>query len=76
MDKEVEWKALDSKVIAVASITKLPNGGGEWAAYIGAIAGRNYSEEWREVLDNGTKLAYDLAAVLFPDFARKYRWRE
>lgn len=76
--KIADWKALDSKVIVVASVTMFPKGSkiaGEWAAYIGAVAGERHSEEWQGVLEHGSKLPYKVAALLFPEFDKKYRWR-
>ncbi len=47
---------------------------GDWAAYIGAIEGHNFDEEWQQIRDNGTKLPKDVAELLFPDF-KHLKWR-
>jgi len=70
-----DWRALDKRVLVVACVTKFPDGGGDWAAYIGAVAGTRHSDEWEEVRAYGSKLYEGFAALLFPEFAKKYRWR-
>ena len=69
--QKVERKALDSKVIAVAS----EGYNNDWTAYIGAVEGKNHEDEWEGVLHNGTKLPQAIAEILFPEFATKYKWR-
>jgi hypothetical protein len=69
--EKVEWRALDRRVLAVA-VEGLAN---DWAAYIGAVPGRNHSREWRKVAETGTKLPRAVAEVLFPDF-KDLRWRD
>ena len=71
-EKETRCRVLDSKVIAVASATKAV---GDWSAYIGAVPGRNHQEEWEKVAEEGSKLPYEVARVLFPSFDRAYTWR-
>lgn len=73
MSEEVEWKVLDSRVlvVAVANVEV-----GDWTAYIGAVEGKKHSVEYLEVKGNGSKLHRKVAALLFPGFDRKYRWRE
>lgn len=64
------WKALDSRVIVVA----VEGYAGDWAAYIGAVAGKDHEEEWKEVEKQGSKLRRELAEFLFPEFKDlKYR---
>ena len=67
------YKVLDSKVIAIAVVTK---GIDEWTAYIGAVDGINHDLEWQHVADYGSKLYKELAKFLFPEFAEKYRWSD
>jgi len=67
----VEWKALDPHVLVVA----IEGSVGDWAAYIGAVRGKNHEEEWRKVAEYGTKLPKSVAEILFPNF-RSLRWRE
>ena len=69
-EKQVRWRALDSKVIVVA-IEDEVNG---WACYIGAVPGNNHEREWHLVAERGTKLPQKVAELLFPDF-EKLRWR-
>jgi len=69
--KRVTWKALDSRVIVVA----VEGYAGDWAAYIGAVEGRDHEEEWKEVERNGTKLSRELAEFLFPEF-KDLQYRE
>lgn len=71
-EKMIKWIALDSRVIAVAVEGEV----GDWAAYIGAVAGKNHEEEWKLVAERGTKLPRKVAEVLFPDFAEKFVWRD
>lgn len=69
--KEVEVKALDARVLAVAVEGEV----GDWAAYIGAVKGWNHNKEWQEVRDNGSKMSEEAASLIFPEFAKKFRWR-
>ena len=69
--KTFSWKALDSKVLVVASAT---HGINEWTAYIGAVPGKNHDQEWNEVATHGSTLSYEIAKFLFPDFNKKYYW--
>ena len=68
--RKTRWMALDSRVIAVA----VEGGIGDWAAYIGAVEGKNHNEEWEEVARRGTKLPREVAERLFPDF-KHLIWR-
>jgi len=65
------WKALDQRVIVVA----IEGHANDWAAYIGAVAGKNHQEEWKEVLAQGSKLSRELAEFLFPEF-KDLQYRE
>ena len=71
-DRRREYKVLDVHVIAVASEGWV----GDWAAYIGAVEGKNHEKEWQAVLSDGTKLDKDFAEVLFPEFATSLEYRE
>lgn len=70
-EREIDWKALDRRVIVVAE----EGYAGDWVAYIGAVEGENHEAEWRDVLKHGSKLRFDVATVLFPSFATKFSWR-
>ena len=72
MSQEIRWIALDQKVIAVAMKGEID----DWAAYIGAVPGKDHTQEWQEIARRGTKLPRKVAEILFPEFAEKYRWRE
>lgn len=63
---------LDSKVLAVAVIGEF----GDWAAYIGAVAGKNHDIEMVEVARSGSKLPLNVAKLLFPNHAKNYKWRD
>lgn len=70
---EREYKVLDIHVLVVAA-----QGGAryDWACYAGAVKGENHDEEWQDVLDHGSKLHRKLAEFLFPEFAKKFEYRE
>lgn len=63
--------ALDRQVLVVAVEGEVK----DWAAYIGAVEGNKHSEEVQKVYERGTKLPEQVARILFPDFAKKFRWR-
>ncbi len=71
VEQKIECRALDGHVIAVAKLGAI----GDWAAYIGAVAGKNFDAEAEEVAYKGTKLPRKLAEVIFPDW-RVYAWRD
>jgi len=71
-DKERDFTALGQRVLAVASASKKV---GDWAAYIDAVSGEDHRKEWEQVLAYGTKLPYEVAKVLFPDYDARYTWR-
>ena len=66
------YKALDVKVLAVATVDEME----DWAAYIGAVAGKNHDKEAPEVARSGSKLPRELAELIFPNQALNYMWRE
>lgn len=70
-EKQVEWYPIDSRVIVVAVEGAVK----DWAAYIGAVPGKNHREEWCDVRDFGTKLRQEVAELLFPHF-KALRWRD
>jgi len=72
MSKVIAIRVLDSKVIAVA----VEGAVGDWAAYIGAVAGKNHETEVQEVAEKGSKLHRDLAKFLFKEEVGKLRWRD
>lgn len=65
-------KALAMKVLCVAIQGGL---GSDWAAYIDAVPGESHKREWPQVARNGSKLPYEIAKILFPDFDELYKWR-
>jgi len=65
------YLALDRKVLTVAIEGEVE----DWAAYIGAVPGNSHQHESEEVARHGTKLPFDVAKALFPDFHRRFRWR-
>lgn len=69
----VDYRALDSRVLAVAVAHEPLN---DWAAYIGAVPGRIHEVEYVSVKEHGSKLSHDWARMLFPEFNRKYVWRD
>ncbi len=70
--REIRYKALDVKVLAVAIQGGL---GTDWAAYIGSVPGENHEKEWQKVADDGSKMSYGFAKKLFPNFDSRYKWR-
>ncbi|MHC4714959.1 MAG: hypothetical protein ACYTAN_17085 [Planctomycetota bacterium] len=58
-----------SQKILVVAVQKYT----EWVAYIGTI--KTSSDEWPNIVVNGTKLNKKIAEAIFPDFAKKYKWR-
>jgi len=70
MEGDTEYRALDQRVLAVAVEGAI----GDWAAYIGAVPGDDHEEEASLIAKYGTKLAVELAELLFPGWKRlKYR---
>ena len=63
-EKRKDWKALDRRVLVVA----VEGYAHDWAAYIGAVEGKNHVEEVEEVARHGSKLSRELAEFLFPHF--------
>lgn len=62
---------LDLHVLAVAKEGAVK----DWSAYIGAVKGNNHDAESQRVFDYGSKLPYEIARLLFPDFDKEFRWR-
>ena len=69
-NENVQWLALDSKVLVVAVQGEMK----DWAAYIGAVPGEKHDLEWQQVARRGTKLPKAVALLLFPTW-KKLRWR-
>ncbi len=65
-----DYRALSSKVLAVATVTECV---GEWRVYIEAVPGKNHELEAKLVASHGTKQPEELAKCLFPALAR-YRY--
>lgn len=72
-------EALARKVLVIAKLNyqdEAPNEGilFDWACYIDAVNGIDHDEEKYKVVSNGTKLAVELAHILFPQVdIEKYR---
>lgn len=66
----MSYRPLSNHVIVVAVEGEV----NDWAAYIDAVPGNNFSSEWQKVRDYGTKLPRQIAEVIFPDF-KDLRWR-
>lgn len=75
MAKKYYSKSLDTQVLVVASVNHDLNYP-DWSAYIGAVKGSNHDRELMDVINNGSKLPYSLAQLIFPDLAEKYRWNQ
>lgn len=58
--EKIYYIPLDYKVIAVA-VTRVDG----WAAYIGAVPGLSHGVEYRQVLQDGTKLDEQVARAIF-----------
>ena len=71
-DHQYHPKAYNRDVMAVASVNIRV---GDWAAYIGAVAGKKHDIEWIEVRNQGTKLPRVVAEAMFPHEAASYEWR-
>lgn len=70
MATKKEIAILDNHVLAVA----IEGAVKDWAAYIGAVQGKNFEEEAQQIAEHGTKLPRKIAELLFPSF-RNLRWR-
>ena len=66
------YKALSARVLVVATVNEHV---GDWASYIDAVPGQCHELEFEEVAHTGAKVSKDLATLLFPTIAEKYRWR-
>lgn len=67
-------KALDNKVLAVASIfpETTPK---QIRVYIGACEGKRHSTEWRNVRDRGSTQHERIGKAIFPEYDRDdYHW--
>lgn len=71
MNGRTEYKALETHVIAVAVEGAVK----DWAAYIGAVEGKNHEIESKKIARNGAKLPHAVAKVLFPEWEEKLDWR-
>jgi hypothetical protein len=70
--REMDYCVLDQNVLAVA----VQGGAGDdWAAYVGAVDGMSHDVEAEGAMRTGSKLRSDVARLLFPEFARAYKWR-
>ena len=73
MTEEIIYRALDSEVLATAVINPAV---GDWSAYIGAVPGKNHEQEKTEVARTGNKLDTNIAVLIFPNIAARYKWRD
>lgn len=55
-------------------VAKQGYGGKDWRAYCG-LTRTGTDDTWQAVIEDGDKVRRDLAEFLFPDFAKKYEWR-
>jgi hypothetical protein len=69
--KKADYTALSRRVLAVAIEGEVH----DWAAYIDAVAGEDFSKEWMEVARHGSKLPKEVAEIYFPEF-KSLRWRD
>jgi hypothetical protein len=60
-EKRLEYRALDTKVLAVA----VEGAVGDWACYIGAVKGWNHHKEMKDVAAHGNKQSEELARLMF-----------
>lgn len=67
--KDFDLYKLGPKILAVA----LEGATKDWACYIGTID--LSSDEWPKIVLGGTKMNKRIASAIFPNFAKKYKWR-
>lgn len=70
--QKIQYKALSRRVLVVAVMGEVD----DWAAYIDAVQGRSHIKEYKRVAEVGTKIPYWMAKTLFPNFDRKFKWRD
>ena len=72
MEQKIRYIALHSKVLVVAKegIVK------DWSAYCAPVPGECHEDEYMGVFGTGSKLPYNVAKVLFPDFDEEFEWRQ
>jgi len=63
--------ALDMHVLCIAVKGVID----DWSAYIGAVPGKNHTDEAELVAKDGSKLPYWIAKKLFPSMDEAYEWR-
>ena len=68
----VRYISLASRVLAVATLGDIE----DWTAYVDAVRGESHDNEVMEVTKYGEKLPFEIAKILFPEIAAKYKWRE
>jgi hypothetical protein len=73
MARQIEIHALSRTVLAVATVNTIV---GDWAAYIDSVSGKSHATEAQKVADEGAKLSYEMAKLLFPHLDEEYRWRD
>lgn len=74
VEYELDMRKLGKTVLVVAKANIYNGKPQDWSAYIGNIE-KDREKEWKQVYDHGSKIGYNLAKFLFPDFAKRYRWR-
>jgi hypothetical protein len=71
-EDQIIVRRLASDVIAVAKA----GFDGDWAAYIGAVQNtETYEAAIQSVKTSGCKLPQKLAELIFPEVAKKLKWR-
>ena len=68
--REHEFYRISRRILVVA----VKGAVDDWAAYVGIVDG-GAEDNWLFVWRNGTKIRYELAKVMFPNFSKKYNWR-
>ena len=67
-----EYYPLAKDVLAVA----VEGAVGDWCAYVGAVKGLDHEAEQNLVAKTGAKMRRDVAKLLFPEWAKAYKWRK
>jgi len=71
-------KILDSYAFKTDILAVAVRGGTgkDWAAYICVVKGNVHDKEAVYAADNGQKLPYEIAKILFPEVDAEYAWRK
>jgi hypothetical protein len=72
-EDQIVVRRLARDVIVVAKA----GSGYDWAAYIGAIQDtEDFTTAVNSVKTGGCKLSQKVAEAIFPEFAKKFKWRD